>query len=338
MRNKKGISLIVLVITIIVMIILAASVVISLSNTGIIDKAGQAVDATDAAQVQNLAALAWADAYMDNYRGNDLKTKVEEALTDAGVALTDYNITVSDTGVEVEKKGSSSNKTPIMELTALQPGDFVDYKAGNWTQAEITAMGSLYSGEALPTSTNKYMFGGFKAGGSKDASITPYSTYANTYSGWRVLSVENGVVKIIHAGTPEGYYHPIETNGAYKSEYILRGRKNASDTSNITDGVTPRSWAMYENNLAEPNSAHAMTYAEANAIEKTNDLRKTGSYYWLASAHDGRNLYDVVSGADIRSNGGRLCFGVRPVITLKSEVQVVGGEGTSAVPYELVIQ
>ena len=319
------------------MIILAASVVISLSNTGIIDKAGQAVDATDAAQVQNLAALAWADAYMDNYRGNDLKTKVEEALTDAGVALTDYNITVSDTGVEVEKKGSSSNKTPIMELTALQPGDFVDYKAGNWTAAEITAMGSLYSGEALPTSSNPYAFGGFKAGDSRDASITPYRTYANTYSGWRVLSVENGVVKIIHAGTPEGYRHPNETNGAYKSEYILRGRKNASDTSNITDGVTPRSWAMYENNLAEPNSAHAMTYAEANAIEQTNDLRKTGSYYWLASANSYAGLYYVLNGAVI-AIAADLCFGVRPVITLKSEVQVVDGEGTSAVPYELVIQ
>ena len=35
---KKGISLIVLVITIIVMIILAAAVVISLNNTGIINK------------------------------------------------------------------------------------------------------------------------------------------------------------------------------------------------------------------------------------------------------------------------------------------------------------
>ena len=94
---------------------------------------------------------------------------------------------------------------------------------------------------------------------------------------------------------------------------------------------------MYENNLAEPNSAHAMTYAEANAIEQTNDLRKTGSYYWLASAINIRNLYDVVSDGDIRSNAS-FCFGVRPVITLKSEVQVVDGEGTSAVPYELVIQ
>ena len=44
---KKGISLIVLVITIIVMIILAAVVVISLSNTGIIDRADQAVKLTN---------------------------------------------------------------------------------------------------------------------------------------------------------------------------------------------------------------------------------------------------------------------------------------------------
>ena len=75
---KKGISLIVLVITIIVMIILAASVVITLSNTGVIDRAGQAVDLTNEAQVQDLAALIWADAYMDNLRGQDLIDKVTE--------------------------------------------------------------------------------------------------------------------------------------------------------------------------------------------------------------------------------------------------------------------
>lgn len=44
---KKGISLIVLVITIIVMIILAASVVISLSNSGIINRADYAVNETN---------------------------------------------------------------------------------------------------------------------------------------------------------------------------------------------------------------------------------------------------------------------------------------------------
>ena len=68
MKNKEGISLIVLVITIIVMIILAASVVITLSNSGIINKASDAVSATNLAEVEQLASLTWAEEFMDGKR------------------------------------------------------------------------------------------------------------------------------------------------------------------------------------------------------------------------------------------------------------------------------
>ena len=74
---KKGISLIVLVITIIVMIILAATVVITLSNTGVINRASQAVDLTNEASVQDLAALIWADAYLDP----DKRTDIENVMS-----------------------------------------------------------------------------------------------------------------------------------------------------------------------------------------------------------------------------------------------------------------
>ena len=47
MKNKKGISLIVLVITILVMIILAGVVIVSLQDSNPIDKAKEAVKATD---------------------------------------------------------------------------------------------------------------------------------------------------------------------------------------------------------------------------------------------------------------------------------------------------
>ena len=52
MKKKMGISLIVLVITIIVMIILAASVMITISNTGIIDKASTAKDNMESAMLK----------------------------------------------------------------------------------------------------------------------------------------------------------------------------------------------------------------------------------------------------------------------------------------------
>ena len=63
---KKGISLIVLVITIIVMIILAASVVLTLSNTGIIDRADQAAQLTNKNQLQTSIDLMLGDMMLAN--------------------------------------------------------------------------------------------------------------------------------------------------------------------------------------------------------------------------------------------------------------------------------
>ena len=44
LKNKRGISLIVLVITIIIMIILAAAVILSLNSSNIVNKAKDAVE------------------------------------------------------------------------------------------------------------------------------------------------------------------------------------------------------------------------------------------------------------------------------------------------------
>ena len=63
-QSKKGISLIVLVITIIVMIILATAVILTLNSDGIMNKANVAVDASDEASVKNLVSLAWSEAYI----------------------------------------------------------------------------------------------------------------------------------------------------------------------------------------------------------------------------------------------------------------------------------
>ena len=113
---KKGISLIVLVITIIVMIILAASVVITLSNTGIINRASEAVDLTNEAQVQDLAALIWADAFMDNKRGTDLVSEVTTKLGEQGVTADKWNIEVTNAGVTVNQKEQENMKNTIINL------------------------------------------------------------------------------------------------------------------------------------------------------------------------------------------------------------------------------
>ncbi len=107
-KQKLGISLIVLVITIIVMIILAASVVITLSNAGIINKASDAVDLTNKNEVQNLANLIWADEYMSGKRGTELQ---EAVLSKLDKYKDKYDITVTDKGVNVTGKDELEDVT-----------------------------------------------------------------------------------------------------------------------------------------------------------------------------------------------------------------------------------
>ncbi len=109
MKNKQGISLIVLVITIIVMIILAAAVVITLSNTGVINKATHAVSLTDEKQAQDLASLIWADAYLDQTRTDTIEKVVKDKLKVQGITEDNWNINVTDDGVRVSKKENSND-------------------------------------------------------------------------------------------------------------------------------------------------------------------------------------------------------------------------------------
>ncbi len=140
MKNKKGISLIVLVITIIVMIILAAAVIISINNTGIIDRANHAVNLTDKKQVQDLAALIWADAYMEklNNPAINIESYVKNELANNGVTTDKYDIIVSDSGVVIKDKNSS--------VATIAPGL---YESGSNYSKMITSWDDLIANNII---------------------------------------------------------------------------------------------------------------------------------------------------------------------------------------------
>jgi hypothetical protein len=286
--------------------------------------------------------------------------------------------TIKGTGTEdgtatVTIKGTSSERTKVLTIAVKKPiqpavGDFVNYSAGNWTKEDLIKLGvtynadgtiesngDLYSGKSLPTSSTPFKFGGFEEGDSKDDSITPYSTYANTYSsGWRILNIktdENGVTyyEIIHAGTPEGYYHPYSTNSSYKSLYILDGTETKDSDGNTYwtySSISKRDWSMYANGTYA-NSARSVTYDEMYNItgstsSTSNTLRKTGSYYWLPRANFS-TLLGYVRDDGRTSDSASECFGVRPVVTLKSEVKLTANPGdtthtTKATAWNLSIE
>ena len=102
MQKREGISLIVLVITIIVMIILAGVIILTIRNDDVISNANKAVDLTNINNIQQLAELKWANAYYNGLRTQkELKEYVLNELQEEGINVNEYAITVTTKGTQV---------------------------------------------------------------------------------------------------------------------------------------------------------------------------------------------------------------------------------------------
>ena len=71
----------------------------------------------------------------------------------------------------------------------------------------------------------------------------------------------------------------------------------------------------------------------------SNDWLFTGSYTWTlsprASSYDATYVFYVATSGNVNVNYAVGAYGVRPVVYLKSNVKITGGEGTSANPFVL---
>lgn len=94
---KKGISLIVLVITIIVLAILAGAIIISLSNQNIISQASDASSKADRANAKYVVTMTYASAVA---RANDGKaySSYTDSTTNVPMTVADYKKALTDQG------------------------------------------------------------------------------------------------------------------------------------------------------------------------------------------------------------------------------------------------
>ena len=191
--NKQGVSLIVLVITIIVMIILAGTIILSLDNNGIIGKAQEAVDKTNLAEVQNLAQLAWAEAYLNNVRTDeDLTEAVMEALDKQEITAEDYEgyaIEVTTSGVKFinkEQQEASLNHSGIIpEGGTYIRGIVYAYEENN---EDSTNAITYTAGDAFPNdvvSGDKYIYGDY-------VYVYNHVLSGQLDQGWQSRSTQNG--------------------------------------------------------------------------------------------------------------------------------------------------
>lgn len=125
---KKGISLIVLVITIIVMIIIAGAIIISLNGTNVINRADEAVDKADLANLRSALTLEYAEIMALNYDAdatNDVvatSDKLAEGVTATAtnVAQTRYQA-VLDTFAALKTAGYTVTANPDLRFTLNDP-------------------------------------------------------------------------------------------------------------------------------------------------------------------------------------------------------------------------
>ena len=231
LRNNKGITLVALIITIIVLLILATVSIRLVMNGGIIDKSKSAVDKYSEEEIQEQIKLAYSEWQMGQYTGETRtaadfvkdrlnSTYGEGAVTNVTETEGVFTVTFADgkeysynvtTGIteKVAKWNDNGDGTWTNTVTdaKIQVGDIINYNEG--------------AGYTYTTDTTKGIGGSV---GTKNSTTGKYLVNSKTYTTedltWRVLGVnENGQIELIsenptsidvYLANKEGYFYGID--------------------------------------------------------------------------------------------------------------------------------
>ena len=259
MEKKNAISLIVLVITIIVMSILAATIIITLSNTNIIEQANGAENKTEAQQIQEAKTLMQADGMLG-------KNPESQTIGDTTLTWDDESKTVVEKTTKVDTVtipadfyyvGGTKNTGLVISDNASDENKGVDYTCvGNqfvWIPVEDYS--KFVRGEAEETSPGS---GIYKMTGSIWSGYT--EPYASGYSDGKgteekaeydkmMLSVKNNkgfYIARFEAGDGEATakrtkvttaHKVVSKKNAYVYNYVPWGKSMRNTSAQNLNGV-----------------------------------------------------------------------------------------------------
>ena len=212
-RREKGITLIALVITIIVLLILAGVTIATLTgDNGILTKANEAKTITNEKDEEEQIEIGYTEYLMADQTGEKVKFEVSEAAVTGKEG--DWIIKFNKTGKEYYFDGETITKvtweqkgdtiTNIETKQTLKVGDYVDYDP----TLEANASDLTYTSKTD------------KTGADSDQEFNA-ETYKNAEYGWRILGVSKGKLRLISGEfVGAGNY----TNGS-RTYYTLKGKK-----------------------------------------------------------------------------------------------------------------
>ena len=177
MKTKKGISLIVLVITVIVLTILTGAIIVTVSNANVIEQSNDAVGQFNIKAIEEIITTAWADQYLtENNKIADLEKAVYDALDKYDVKESDYEgyeIKITTSGAGLVKKGTTNEPSDEPQYDGLNHSGVIPEGGVYYTQSITEEDGLVYinevtrqynAGDNFPATVNKgdkYVYGGY---------------------------------------------------------------------------------------------------------------------------------------------------------------------------------
>lgn len=193
----------------------------------------------------------------------------------------------------------------------LKVGHYVVYDAGNWDEDKD-----------VPDRKNSFTLGGYTKDSSRNDGVTcnylSDEDTSNKRSGWRVFSIEEGIVTLIHDGISMCYYHGYGNNTNDKSVNILSGNDENINFDNYLDNKYASSVRILSKEDIDK------YYGEDSSYKKIeDDIISVGIPYWLASKQGTNFMWYVTEGGTIASDQVGV-YGVRVLVTLGSGVKTTG--------------
>ena len=326
LNNKKGITLIALVVTVVVLIILAGvSINAVIGDDGIIKKAQNSANLTKEAEVKEAINRTILEFYLtDDYETLEdfLKAKVTEGKIDSVTKNADGTLTVKkgEYSVTVENKtnssggsssgGSTGGETQTPEITI---GEAKVVANSDGTGSAITEAASVYLGNTLYITFSHSITGGTT---TVDKTI-PYAVTKNGTYTFTVTGTVNGKnytknVSVTVNQFKDAYeYMQTNTKVTYSDGdvWIPEGFKVADDSASTVQGgvviedkdlnqfvwVPVATLADYKRTAYSPNVATEETDTATNSI-KINYSSSSNNYYTEALPEDEKTSVERYKG------------------------------------------
>ena len=194
----------------------------------------------------------------------------------------------------------------------LKVGHYVVYDAGIWEEDK-----------EIPNRKNQFTFGGYNKDSSRNDGVTcnylsDEDYLKNKRSGWRVFSIEDGIVTLIHDGISMCYYHGYGNNTNDKSVNILSGNDENINYDYYLDNKYASSIRILSKEDIDK------YYGEDSSYKQIEDnIISVGIPYWLSSKKGTNFMWYVTEGGLVATDQVGM-YGVRVLITLGSNVKTTG--------------